>query len=90
MTGPLNYYRNVELDWELLAGQQDKPLTVPSLFIGGDRDVATIWGQEAIARAKEVLTDLRGSVILRNCGHWIQQEQPEAVNRELVQFLKTV
>jgi pimeloyl-ACP methyl ester carboxylesterase len=90
LTGPLNYYRNVDLDWELLAGHQGKPLTVASLFIGGDRDIVTIWGQEAIARATDVLTDLRGSVILRDCGHWIQQEQPEAANRELVQFLKGV
>jgi hypothetical protein len=31
---------------------------------------------------------LRGSVIVPNCGHWIQQEQPESVNNELVAFLK--
>jgi pimeloyl-ACP methyl ester carboxylesterase len=61
---------------------------VPALFIGGDRDVATIWSQEAIARAKEHVADLRGSVILRDCGHWIQQEHPDAVNKELLTFLK--
>jgi pimeloyl-ACP methyl ester carboxylesterase len=88
LTGPLNYYRNVELDWELLAGYQGKPVTVPSLFIGGDRDVVTIWGQQAIARAGEALMDVRGSVIVPNCGHWIQQEHPEAVNKELVAFLQ--
>jgi pimeloyl-ACP methyl ester carboxylesterase len=88
LSGALNYYRNVELDWELLAAYQGKPVTVPSLFIGGDRDVATIWGQQAIARAGEALADLRGSVIVPNCGHWIQQEQPEAVNKELVEFLQ--
>lgn len=87
LTGPLNYYRNIELDWELLAGHQGRPLTVPSLFIGGDRDVATIWAQEAITRAPEMLTDLRGSVIVRNCGHWLQQEQPSAVNAALLDFL---
>jgi pimeloyl-ACP methyl ester carboxylesterase len=85
--GGLNYYRNVELDWEILAAYQDRPITVPSLFVGGDRDVATIWGQEAIARAPEMLTDLRGSVVLRDCGHWIQQEEPEATNAALLEFL---
>jgi pimeloyl-ACP methyl ester carboxylesterase len=88
LTGPLNFYRNLELDWELLGQYQGEPVTVPALFIGGDRDVATIWSQQAIARAKEVCTDLRGSIILRNCGHWIMQEQPDAVNKELLKFLQ--
>jgi pimeloyl-ACP methyl ester carboxylesterase len=83
----LNFYRNLELDWEILGQYQGMPVTVPALFIGGDRDVATIWSQQAIARANEVCTDLRGSVILRDCGHWIMQEQPEAVNKELLGFL---
>jgi pimeloyl-ACP methyl ester carboxylesterase len=88
LTGPLNYYRNGELNWETLGQYQGKPVTVPALFIGGDRDVATIWSQEARERAEEALTDLRGSIILRNCGHWIMQEQPEAVDKELLVFLQ--
>ncbi|NEB04160.1 alpha/beta hydrolase [Streptomyces sp. SID13726] len=87
LTGPLSYYRTMDLNWEVLGEHQGKPVTVPALFIGGDRDVATIWSQEAIARIGEKVQDLRGSVILANCGHWIQQEQPEAVNRELLGFL---
>jgi hypothetical protein len=54
------------------------------MFIGGDRDVCTIWGQQALARADEVFTDLRGSVILQNCGHWLMHEQPHAVDKELL------
>jgi len=88
LTGPLHYYRNGELNWETLGQYQGKAITVPALFIGGDRDVATIWSQEARERAEEALTDLRGSIILRNCGHWIMQEQPEAVNKELLVFLQ--
>lgn len=87
LTGGLNYYRNLDLDWELLAGYQDRPVTVPSLFIGGDRDIVTNWAQEAIRRAGEKLTDLRGTVIIPNCGHWIQQEQPSATNTALLEFL---
>jgi Predicted hydrolases or acyltransferases (alpha/beta hydrolase superfamily) len=87
LTGPLNYYRTLDLNWEVLEEYESRPLTVPALFIGGDRDVTTIWGQEAIARIGEKVPDLRGSVILADCGHWIQQERPEAVNRELLDFL---
>jgi pimeloyl-ACP methyl ester carboxylesterase len=88
LTGPLYFYNNTDLDWEILGEFQGKPVTVPALFIGGDRDIATIWSQEAIARAREWVPDLRGSVIVPNCGHWIQQEQPDVVNKELVGFLQ--
>lgn len=90
LTGPLNYYRSFDLDWELLGQYQGRPITVPSLFIGGDRDLVTIWSQETIRRMDEVLTDHRGSVILPQCGHWTQQEKPEAVNHELISFLKNL
>ncbi|HEX7827166.1 MAG TPA: alpha/beta hydrolase, partial [Mycobacterium sp.] len=88
LIGPLNFYHNRDLDWEVLGEYEGKPVTVPAMFIGGDRDAATIWSQEAIARAEEVCTDLRGSTILHNCGHWIMQEQPDAVNKELLVFLQ--
>jgi pimeloyl-ACP methyl ester carboxylesterase len=87
LTGPLNYYRAFDLDWELLGAHQGRPVSVPSLYIGGDRDVVTIWAQESIARADEVLADHRGSVVIPDSGHWIQQEQPDAVKAELVNFL---
>ena len=90
LAGPFNYYKNGDRDWELLGQYQDKSVTVPALYIGGDRDIVAIWGQESIRRAKEHLADLRGTVIIPNCGHWIQQEQPLAVNRELLAFLQAL
>ncbi|WP_433189299.1 alpha/beta fold hydrolase [Actinoallomurus sp. CA-150999] len=88
MRAPLAYYNNIDLAWEELERFDGRPLTVPALFIGGDRDVGTIWSQEAAARSHELVEDLRGSVIVPNCGHWIQQEHPEAVNREILAFLE--
>lgn len=90
LRGPLNFYRNGELDWEGLSQFQGTPVTVPALFIGGDRDIVTIWSQEAIARAHEHVHDLRGKVIIPNCGHWIMQEQPRAVNDALLSFLQSL
>lgn len=90
MIGPLNYYKTGNNDWKLLAPQQGRPLTVPALFIGGDRDVVTIWAQDAIRRAPEHITDLRGTIIIPHCGHWQQEEQPEAVNEALLGFLASV
>jgi pimeloyl-ACP methyl ester carboxylesterase len=85
--GGLAYYRALQTSWEELAPMVGKPLTVPSLFIGGDRDVATFWGTEAIVRSGEHLKDLRGVTILPGCGHWVQQEKAEETNQALLAFL---
>lgn len=87
LTGGLNRYRNLERDWVDLAGFHLAPITVPSLFIGGERDGPTVWGAGAIARFGQNLPGLRGSHILPGCGHWVQQERADDVNRLLVDFL---
>jgi epoxide hydrolase A/B len=88
LTGGLNRYRNMERDWEDFAAFAGCPVRVPSLFIGGERDGPTLWGGNDIARFPETLPGLRGSHILPECGHWIQQERPREVNRLLVDFLR--
>ena len=87
LTGPLNYYRCLDADWELLGEHQAATVDVPSLYIGGDRDIVTIWTREARERASEYLTDPRDNVILADCGHWIQQERPQECNAALIRFL---
>jgi pimeloyl-ACP methyl ester carboxylesterase len=87
ITGPLNFYRCLELDWELLGKYEGRPLEVPALFIGGDRDIGTMWGQAAIREFSAHAPKARPSVVLKNCGHWIQQEHPEKVNSVLLEFL---
>jgi pimeloyl-ACP methyl ester carboxylesterase len=86
--GALNRYRNVDRDWLEMQPWRGQPITVPSLFIGGERDGPTLWGQRAIERFPETLPDLRGSHILPRCGHWVQQERAEGVNQLLVEWLK--
>ena len=86
-TGPLNRYRCVDLDWRDLAAFSRQPITVPTLFVGGELDGPTIWGAGAIARFGETLPQLRGSHILSGSGHWVQQERAEEVNNLLLDFL---
>ncbi len=89
-TGGLNRYRNVDRDWEDLAAFRGRPIEVPALFIGGERDGPTIWGAPAIARFPETLPNLHRSIILPGCGHWTQQERPAEVNAALLDFLGSV
>lgn len=87
--GGLSHYRVLDLNWELLGGIEEK-ITVPALYIGSDRCSATIWSGDAIAKLPQRCTDLRGIVILKDCGHWEQLEKPEEVNAELLKFLSNV
>jgi len=88
--GGLNRYRNMDLDWEDLQPWRGQPITVPSLFIGGQRDPSTRGGQRAIAKFGESLPGLRGNHLLAGCGHWVQQERPEEVNRLLIDWLNAL
>ena len=85
--GGLCHYVVLDLDWELLGNIEPK-IDVPALYIGSDRCAATIWGRDAVELLPERCKDLRGCVILSNCGHWQQLEKPEEVNAELIAFLK--
>jgi pimeloyl-ACP methyl ester carboxylesterase len=86
-TGGLNRYRNADRDWEDLAAFRGSVISVPSLFIGGDRDGPTLWGAAAIERFPATLPRLHRSLVLPGCGHWTQQERPSEVNDALLDFL---
>lgn len=88
--GPLNRYRNVDRDWDDMAPWRGAPVDVPALFVGGDRDGPTIMGADRIAAFPQTLPQLHASVVLEGCGHWTQQERPDAVNDALVDFLDSV
>lgn len=90
LAGPLCYYREITASWQALESQADKPMTVPAMFVGGEYDVATGWGLEAIARAEEQMPNYRGTHIFKGCGHWIQQERAEDTNRVILDFLKAL
>ncbi len=86
--GPLSFYHNIDNDWHDLADQAGKPLTPPAVFIGGQYDVGTTWGAEAIERAHEVMPNYCGTHMIADVGHWIQQEEPKETNRLLLDFLR--
>jgi pimeloyl-ACP methyl ester carboxylesterase len=88
LTGALNRYRNVDRDWEDLAAWDGAPITQRSLFIGGELDASMAWMADAVKAYPMTLPGLVSSHILERCGHWVQQEQADAVNRLLVDWLQ--
>ena len=88
-TGGLNWYRNIERNWELLAAFHGRRIEVPALYIGGDRDmVVGLRGPDAtLNTVEQAAPQLWRGVILPGCGHWTQQERPDEVNQEILDFL---
>jgi pimeloyl-ACP methyl ester carboxylesterase len=84
-TGPLNWYRNLDRNWELTSVWQHAKITVPALFAAGERD--PVIGFIPLDGLKEVLPGLTRQVLLPGCGHWIQQERPAEVNDAMISFL---
>jgi pimeloyl-ACP methyl ester carboxylesterase len=90
--GGLNWYRNISRNGELLAAFDGLKITVPALYIAGDRDVVLAFrGMDGtIAGLKQHVPLLQKTMILPGCGHWTQQERPKEVNSAIIEFLKSI
>lgn len=88
--GALNWYRNVDRNWALLAPWAGAKVTVPATYIVGDRDLLyrAPGISQFIANLGQHVPNLRATVILEGCGHWTQQERPAEVNTALLAFLR--
>jgi pimeloyl-ACP methyl ester carboxylesterase len=89
--GGLQWYRcrtsgRYEAELEVFSGRS---IEVPSCFIAGTCD----WGIHQVPGALERMqriacSQMRFCQLVPDVGHWVQQEQPEAVARLLRQFLQ--
>jgi pimeloyl-ACP methyl ester carboxylesterase len=88
--GGLNWYRNIDRNWELTAPWQGAQIRQPSLFIAGSRDavITGLIGAKRVNELDRVLPRLKQRLIIDGAGHWIQQERPAEVNAALVAFIK--
>lgn len=87
----LKYYRQlfspliwISDIWSTMSSGSPQLITAPTLVL---------WGEEDAVLSGRIAEDLRHAVsasfelkFLPNCGHWIQQESPQTVNRELLAF----
>ncbi len=88
--GGLNWYRNIDRNWDLTAPWQDAQIRQASLFIAGAQDsvITSLIGARRVTEMERVLPNLKGKLIIDGAGHWIQQERPDEVNAALIAFLK--
>lgn len=79
-TGSINWYRNLDRNWRLLAGV-NPVIQQPTLMIYGERDM--------IAKNDNLRAFVpNAQVVNLDCGHWIQQEKPEETNQAILRWLK--
>jgi pimeloyl-ACP methyl ester carboxylesterase len=65
-------------------------VTVPALYIVGDRDMLVSVFRQAIAEQSTAVPKLRPAIMLPGCGHWTQQERASEVNAAMIDFLRQV
>jgi pimeloyl-ACP methyl ester carboxylesterase len=87
-TGALNWYRNFDRNWQIMAHPASPTIVVPALFVGGTADPVLAFTRTE--RATEVARGPYRQVMVDGAGHWIQQERPAEVNAELLAFLAQV
>ncbi|MFB3093632.1 MAG: alpha/beta fold hydrolase [Dehalococcoidia bacterium] len=84
MSGPLNFYRNIDQNWETTSNLADRVVECPCLVVLADKD--PVLRPEFAEGMERWLPHLRKEIV-SDCGHWTQQEKPEEVNRLLLDFL---
>lgn len=79
-TSSINWYRNVDRDWHLLA-DADPEIRQPALMVYGARDLVA---------TDERITDFVPNVheVELDCGHWIMEEMPAETNRVILEWLE--
>ncbi len=89
--GALQWYR-CRTEGVGLAEQQifaGRTIDVPALFLAGAADWGAFQVPGALDRMRHAAcTDLRGCHLIPHAGHWVQQEQPDAVSAHLLAFLR--
>lgn len=85
ITAPLEYYRNMDRNWELLEPYDDVKIEVPCLMISAAGDKVL---PPELADGMETRVPNLTKVVIEDCGHWTQQEQPEVTTEHMLSYLK--
>jgi pimeloyl-ACP methyl ester carboxylesterase len=88
--GPLAWWRNIDRSWELMAPFAGARVTVPALYMAGERDFVAAAFSQDIAKQSALVPKLRPPIMLPGCGHWTQQERAPEVSAAMIDFLRQV
>ena len=83
-TGGINWYRNFSRNWQRSKGL-DHTVRVPSLMIMAENDA--VLPPSAADGMEKLVPDLE-KYLVRDSGHWTQQEKPDEVSAKLIEWRK--
>ncbi|XBI85838.1 epoxide hydrolase A-like [Triticum dicoccoides] len=90
--GGLNYYRCLDLNWELMAPWTGAKVQVPTKFIVGDGDLAYhhpgVKGYIHKGGLKRDVPMLDEVVVIKGAGHFIQQERAQEISEHIYEYIK--
>ncbi|MFJ4655406.1 alpha/beta fold hydrolase [Nocardia sp. NPDC088792] len=91
-TGGLNWYRNLDRNWELTAAYADAKVEVPTFFLYGenDPDMEGFSGRDPLATLRANVVDLRQVIEVPSAGHLVQLERPEVVSTFITTAVKSL
>ena len=98
LRGPLNRYRNYELDFKDMEDLAGKKISQPSAFLAGSHDPVNFFilpngykdSNDLRVNIEPQYENLVDVVLLDGAGHWVQEEKPKEVNDFLLKFLSKV
>ncbi|MEO0399730.1 MAG: alpha/beta hydrolase [Pseudomonadota bacterium] len=82
--GGVNLYRNINANYEMMK-TIDQTVRAPALWIGAELDL--FLPPEGAANMEALVPDLERHV-LKDCGHWVTWEQPDALNALMLDWLQ--
>jgi pimeloyl-ACP methyl ester carboxylesterase len=84
ISGAVGWYRNIDANAARYGHLKNAPITQPSLLLAADSDpVLPLELADGVERWSPDID----VVVIDDCRHWTQQEQPEAVNDALIDWL---
>ena len=88
LSAAVNYYRQflAPQTWFKHWAQAPVSIDIPTLVLWGEED--TLLSRTLAQRIEKLVTAPCHLKMVPNCGHWVQQEVPLTVNRELIRFLR--
>ncbi|KAM4802525.1 bifunctional epoxide hydrolase 2 isoform X3 [Urocitellus parryii] len=83
--GPLNWYRNMERNWQWGCRGSGRKILIPALMVTAEKDV--VLTPQMSKNMEDWIPDLKRGHI-KDCGHWTQMEKPAELNQILIEWLQ--